>query len=181
MENTENIEILYDETSNSYHAFWTPPQAIGAGKTKLDALRDMQEAIHFSVDAMIEDNCKNLQNEPSAAAQDQVKLKARAIVSLLPKKNCGRCGWENCGQFALAVARGEASPYGCHRGTAEAGKQISAIAGSAALESDEPATAGAAIPEFSGRRGPWAKEGRGPWGRERDPHHPFRDDRRRRG
>jgi hypothetical protein len=62
LRNTGKIEIVFDDVSTAYYAFWYPPQAIGSGKTELDALRDMQEAIHFAVDTMIESRCEGLQN-----------------------------------------------------------------------------------------------------------------------
>jgi Na+-translocating ferredoxin:NAD+ oxidoreductase RNF subunit RnfB len=37
----------------------------------------------------------------------------RGIYQLLPKLNCGLCGFGNCGQFAKAVAEGRGSPFGC--------------------------------------------------------------------
>ncbi len=37
----------------------------------------------------------------------------KQIYDLLPKLNCGFCGFGNCGQFAKAVAEGRASPFGC--------------------------------------------------------------------
>ena len=39
--------------------------------------------------------------------------KARQIVNLLPKVNCGHCGFGNCGGFAMAVIEGRTSPFGC--------------------------------------------------------------------
>ena len=39
--------------------------------------------------------------------------KVRQIVKLLPRVNCGHCGFGNCGGFALAVVDGKVSPYGC--------------------------------------------------------------------
>jgi Na+-translocating ferredoxin:NAD+ oxidoreductase RNF subunit RnfB len=39
--------------------------------------------------------------------------KVRQIVKLLPRVNCGHCGFGNCGGFALAVVEGKASPFGC--------------------------------------------------------------------
>ena len=39
----------------------------------------------------------------------------RKIVSLLPKENCGKCGFENCGKFALALVAGKASPIDCRK------------------------------------------------------------------
>jgi Na+-translocating ferredoxin:NAD+ oxidoreductase RNF subunit RnfB len=47
------------------------------------------------------------------ADKGEIKEKARKIVRLLPKSNCGRCGFENCGKFAMAVAAGTALPFGC--------------------------------------------------------------------
>jgi len=41
------------------------------------------------------------------------KEKIRKIYEALPKLNCGLCGYDNCGQFARAVAEGKASPFGC--------------------------------------------------------------------
>lgn len=54
--------------------------------------------------------------------------KAREIVALLPKENCGKCGFENCGRFALAVIEGSASPFGCHHNPG-AGYEICKVLG----------------------------------------------------
>jgi hypothetical protein len=43
------------------------------------------------------------------------KERIRNIYEALPKLNCGLCGYENCGQFARAVAEGRASPFGCQQ------------------------------------------------------------------
>lgn len=40
----------------------------------------------------------------------------RKIVSLLPGENCGKCGFENCGKFAVALADGKAKPTECRQG-----------------------------------------------------------------
>ena len=37
----------------------------------------------------------------------------KKIHELLSKRNCGLCGYDNCGQFAQAVAEKKASPFGC--------------------------------------------------------------------
>lgn len=37
----------------------------------------------------------------------------KRIYRLLPRLNCGLCGFGNCAQFARAVAEGRASPFGC--------------------------------------------------------------------
>jgi Na+-translocating ferredoxin:NAD+ oxidoreductase RNF subunit RnfB len=52
----------------------------------------------------------------------------KKIYELLPHINCGLCGYENCGQFAKAVAEGSASPFGC-RQNPWAGHKISEIMG----------------------------------------------------
>ena len=45
----------------------------------------------------------------AAARKENIKT----IHALLPKRNCGLCGYDNCGQFAKAVAEKTASPFGC--------------------------------------------------------------------
>ena len=45
--------------------------------------------------------------------EESDKEKVRRIVNLLPRVNCGHCGFGNCGGFALAVVEGKVSPYGC--------------------------------------------------------------------
>ena len=46
-----------------------------------------------------------------AVNKDNIKK----IYELLPYINCGLCGYDNCGQFAKAVAEGRASPFGCRQ------------------------------------------------------------------
>ena len=43
----------------------------------------------------------------------ETKERIRKIYEVLPKLNCGFCGYGNCGQYARAVAEGRASPYLC--------------------------------------------------------------------
>lgn len=43
------------------------------------------------------------------------KEKIKRIYETLPQLNCGLCGFEGCGQFAMAVAEGRASPFGCRQ------------------------------------------------------------------
>ena len=52
----------------------------------------------------------------------------KQIYDLLPKLNCGFCGFGNCGQFSKAVAEGRASPFGCWQNP-WVGYQISQITG----------------------------------------------------
>ena len=40
--------------------------------------------------------------------------KLRKLVNLLPKENCGKCGYDNCGAFAVALVAGKASPFDCN-------------------------------------------------------------------
>jgi len=56
------------------------------------------------------------------------KGKIRGIYEVLPKSNCGLCGYGNCGQFARAVTEGKASPFGCQQNP-WAGYRISEIIG----------------------------------------------------
>ena len=56
------------------------------------------------------------------------KEKIREIYEVLPKLNCGFCGFETCGKFARAVAEGRASPFGC-RQNPWSGYRISEIVG----------------------------------------------------
>ena len=47
------------------------------------------------------------------AGEESNGEKVRQIVKLLPRVNCGHCGFGNCGGFALAIVEGKASPFGC--------------------------------------------------------------------
>jgi Na+-translocating ferredoxin:NAD+ oxidoreductase RNF subunit RnfB len=56
------------------------------------------------------------------------KEKIREIYEVLPKLNCGFCGFGSCGQFARAVVERRASPFGC-RQNPWSGYRISEIVG----------------------------------------------------
>ena len=56
------------------------------------------------------------------------KEKIRGIYEVLPKLDCGFCGFGSWGQFARAIAEGRASPFGC-RQNPWAGYRISEIVG----------------------------------------------------
>ncbi len=43
----------------------------------------------------------------------EVIEKAQEIYYLLPKRDCGACGYDNCYQCAIAIARGDAPPDAC--------------------------------------------------------------------
>ena len=45
------------------------------------------------------------------ARKDTIKK----IYKLLPKRNCSLCGYDDCGQFAKAVAEKRASSFGCRQ------------------------------------------------------------------
>ena len=62
------------------------------------------------------------------ATDKETVEKANKITGLLPKLNCGKCGFDNCGNFAMAVAEGKASPFGC-RENPSSGYKISEIMG----------------------------------------------------
>ncbi len=55
-----------------------------------------------------------------ARESPEVIEKAERIYELLPKRDCGACGYDNCYQCALAIAKGEAPPDACR----VAGKRI---------------------------------------------------------
>jgi predicted RNase H-like HicB family nuclease len=134
MSNSHDIEIAFDEVSKDYYAIWEPPVAIGSGKTKLEALRDLQEAAHFGIASLLGSRHEKVpqpageKEENKTENNDKIKEKARKIVALLPKKNCGKCGFTSCGEFAMAVAQGNASPFGCHK-QPSSGDTISEITG----------------------------------------------------
>lgn len=67
------------------------------------------------------------------AGEKSTREKAREIIALLPKENCGKYGFENCGKFGLAVADGEASPFGCRKNPS-VGYAISKVLGIEASE-----------------------------------------------
>jgi len=56
------------------------------------------------------------------------KKKIKENYEVLPKLNCGFCGFGNCGQFARAVAEGKASPFSCKQNP-WSGYRISKILG----------------------------------------------------
>ncbi|MCD6599636.1 MAG: hypothetical protein J7L19_03595 [Dehalococcoidia bacterium] len=56
------------------------------------------------------------------------KEKIREIYQVLPKLNCGLCGYGNCAQFARAVVEGRASSFGCKQDPS-VGYEISKIVG----------------------------------------------------
>ena len=48
------IEVIFDETDKTFHAFWRPPMAIGAGKTEEAALHDLRDAIEYCMNVVID-------------------------------------------------------------------------------------------------------------------------------
>jgi len=61
------------------------------------------------------------------------KEKIGEIYQVLPKLNCGLCGYGNCGQLARAVVKGRASPCGCKQDPS-AGYEINKIIGTEAAD-----------------------------------------------
>lgn len=49
----DNIEIAYDDRAQDYYVIWQPPVAIGSGKTRSEALRDLKKAARLGVDTCI--------------------------------------------------------------------------------------------------------------------------------
>ncbi len=58
----------------------------------------------------------------------RTKEKIKQIYEVLPKLDCGFCGFGSCGQFARAVSEGRASPFGCKQNP-QSGYAISKIVG----------------------------------------------------
>ena len=77
--------------------------------------------------------------------------KLRRIVNLLPRENCGKCGYDNCGAFAVALVAGKASPLDCHKSLASV-KEICEVLG---IEVPE----GAASPALTHGRGHHGRHG----------------------
>lgn len=48
-----SIDLNYDRETGAYYACWGLT-AIGAGKTKKEALEDLRAAVHFGVDTLID-------------------------------------------------------------------------------------------------------------------------------
>lgn len=55
-----DIEIEFDDVSKNYYIVWQPPVAVGSGSSKIEALRDVLEGIHFCVDSLIEQKLKEV-------------------------------------------------------------------------------------------------------------------------
>ena len=51
------------------------------------------------------------------------------IVKVLPKQNCGKCGFPNCGAYAKALVEGKAKYNVCAIGREEIAKKIKEILG----------------------------------------------------
>ena len=52
MPSTNDIETEFDEETQDYYIIWEPV-VISLGKTKEEALEDLREAAHLSVDTLI--------------------------------------------------------------------------------------------------------------------------------
>jgi predicted RNase H-like HicB family nuclease len=51
MKQHEEIIVEYDESIKEYFVIWQPPLAIASGKTKAEALQDLQQILHFCIDS----------------------------------------------------------------------------------------------------------------------------------
>lgn len=61
--------------------------------------------------------------------EQDLKEKIKKIYEVLPKLNDRRCGYRTCGEFAKAVAKGEAPCYSCVTGGYETAKKVCNIMG----------------------------------------------------
>jgi len=53
------IHIEFDEVTNDYYVVWEPI-AMGAGKTRQEALDDLRQAAHFGIDTFIDLKLKDI-------------------------------------------------------------------------------------------------------------------------
>ena len=51
--------------------------------------------------------------EQTIIATDETLRKAEEIYKLLPKKDCGACGFDSCYETAVMIAKGLAPPDAC--------------------------------------------------------------------
>jgi Na+-translocating ferredoxin:NAD+ oxidoreductase RNF subunit RnfB len=61
--------------------------------------------------------------------QVEVDPRAAAIEAILPRANCGSCGYGGCAAYAEALAKGQAAGNACSPGGPEAARKIAAIMG----------------------------------------------------
>lgn len=61
-----DIEVEYDEETEDYYVVWEPPLSIGSGRTESEALLDLQQAAHFGVDVVIEQQLKMTNNKQAS-------------------------------------------------------------------------------------------------------------------
>ena len=59
MSKPNEIQIAFDEEMQGYYAIWEPV-AIGAGKTRREALDDLRQTAHFGVDTFIDLKLKDI-------------------------------------------------------------------------------------------------------------------------
>ncbi len=48
------ILVAYEDDSQSYYAIWQPLTCVGLGKTKVEALADLQAAAHFGIETVVD-------------------------------------------------------------------------------------------------------------------------------
>jgi len=48
------MRIGYDEGIQSYYVVWRPVAAMGLGQTEKEALEELRETAHFSIDTMVD-------------------------------------------------------------------------------------------------------------------------------
>jgi Na+-translocating ferredoxin:NAD+ oxidoreductase RNF subunit RnfB len=63
------------------------------------------------------------------AEEPEIEEKASRIYDLLPKRDCGACGYDTCYECALAIAKGEAPPDACRIVGKKVAPQIKKIMG----------------------------------------------------
>jgi hypothetical protein len=137
---TENkeIEIVFDETNHTYHAFWRPPLTIGAGSSVQEAVADMREALQFSMQVAVSEIAGNSPDEGISEEVHNDGQEQTAVYACLPHSNCGKCGFVNCWGFAEALVKGEADLLICRKLHSEQIEKIKVLLPAQSVAKDAP-------------------------------------------
>ena len=56
---------------------------------------------------------RNVLSKPKVEESNEFERKVKEIYELLPKRDCGACGYGSCYECAIAIAKGEATLDTC--------------------------------------------------------------------
>ena len=54
MNQYDELKVEYDKVTKDYFVIWQPPLAVASGKTKVEALQDLQQVVYFCIDSCME-------------------------------------------------------------------------------------------------------------------------------